>query len=103
MEDTSDFAWDSAQACHAVVLTYMEADRLSWTDTDKIDRIHHAHTQRHATGAQTSASRSSFKKTKKPHSKNGVIFRKVPANSPHITEQLACFTGVSVKLVTGHI
>ena len=57
MEDASDFSWDSAKACHAVVLTNMEADRLNWTDTDKIDRIRRAHAQRHTSGAQTSGSR----------------------------------------------
>ena len=34
MEDASDFSWDSAKAYHAVVLTSMEADRLSWTDVN---------------------------------------------------------------------
>ena len=55
MEDASDLSWDSAKACHAVVLTNMEADRLNWADTDKIDRIRCAHAQRHTSGAQTSA------------------------------------------------
>ena len=57
MEDAYDSSWDSAKACHAVVLTKMEADRLNWTDTNKIDHIHRAHVQRHTSGAQTSASR----------------------------------------------
>ena len=75
MEDASDFAWDSAKACHAVILTNMEADRLNWTDTDKIDRIRRAHAQRHTSGSQTSASRSTAKKQKTSYSKNGVTCR----------------------------
>ena len=75
MEDASDFSWDSAKACHAVVLTNMEADRLNWADTDKIDRIQRAHAQRHTSGAQTSGTRSIAKKGKTPYTKNGVICR----------------------------
>ena len=65
MEDAPDFSWDSAKACHAVVLTNMEADRLNWTDTDKIDHIYRTKaykTQRHTLRAQTSASCLSVKK-----------------------------------------
>ena len=47
MEDTSDFSWEAAKAFHAIALTNMEADRLKWTDTDKLDRIRRAHAQRH--------------------------------------------------------
>ena len=61
--------------CHAVVLTNMEADRLNWTDADKINCVRHAHAQRHTLGAQTSASCSVVKNNKNPHSKNGVICR----------------------------
>ena len=32
MEDASHFSWESAKACHAVVLTNMEADRLNWAE-----------------------------------------------------------------------
>ena len=67
MEDASDFSWDSAKACHAVILTNMEADRLNWADTDKIDRIQCAHAQRHTSEAQTSASCSTVKKNKEWH------------------------------------
>ena len=75
MEDTSDFSRDSAKACHAVVLTNMEVDRLNWADTDKINRIRRSHAQRHTSGAQTCASRSTVKKNKTSYSKNGVICR----------------------------
>ena len=47
MEDAPDFSWDSAKACHAVVLTNMEADRLNWTDTDKIDHIFRTKAYKH--------------------------------------------------------
>ena len=51
MEDASDFSWYSNKACHAVILTNMEAE-LNWADTDKIDRIRRAHAQRHTSGAE---------------------------------------------------
>ena len=47
MEDASDFSWEAAKASDAIALTNMEADRLKWTDTDKLDRIRRAHAQRH--------------------------------------------------------
>ena len=74
MVDVSDFSWDSAKACHAVILTNMEADRLNWADTDKIDCIQHTHAQRHTSGAQTFASRSTVK-NKTSYTKNGVVCR----------------------------
>ena len=105
MEDASDFSWDSAKACHAVILINMEADRLNWADTDKIDRIRRAHAQRHTSGAQTSVSHSTVKKGKTSYTKNGVIagtFKKVPANIPHITKQLGNITGTLAKIVMVH-
>ena len=64
MEDASDFSWGSAKACHVMVLTNMEAHRLNWADTNKIDRVQQAQAQRHTSGALTSASRSTVKKNK---------------------------------------
>ena len=43
MEDASDFLWDSAKACHAILLTNMEADRISWNETEKLNQIRRAH------------------------------------------------------------
>ena len=62
MEDASDFSLESAKACHAILLTKMEADRVSWIETDKIDRFRRVHAQRHVTGTQTSATCSATKK-----------------------------------------
>ena len=75
MEDASDFSWDSAKAAHAILLTSMEADRLTWSETDKIDRIRRAHAQRHIAGVQNSATRPVPKKVKNNGAKNGVICR----------------------------
>ena len=58
-----------------MILTNIEADRLNWADTDKIDRIRPAHAQRHTSGAETSVSRSTVKKGKTSYTKNGVICR----------------------------
>ena len=61
MEDASDFSWESV---HAILLTNMEADRLNWSETDKIDRVWRAHAQRHILGAQNSATCSAVKNQK---------------------------------------
>ena len=75
MEDASDFSWDSAKACHAILLTNMEADRVSWVETDKVDQFRRAHAQRHVTGVQTSATRSVSKKPKMVYNKGSMICR----------------------------
>ena len=72
MEDASDFSWESAKAAHAIVLTNMEADRLNWTETEKLDRIRRAHAQRHVTVPYSNTSKlSQGRKVKNPGSKNG--------------------------------
>ena len=73
MEDASDFSWESAKACHAILLTNMEADRVSWVETDKVDRFRRAHAQRHVTVTQTSATRSATKKSKNSYSRGAII------------------------------
>ena len=73
MEDASDFSWESAKAAHAILLTNMEADRLNWAETDKIDRVQRAHAQRHIPGVHNSASRPTIKKVKNTGAKNGLI------------------------------
>ena len=76
MEDASDFSWEAAKASHAIALTNMEADRLKWTDTEKLDRIRRAHAQRHVNVGQTSNSKALFaKKLKTSTPKNGIICR----------------------------
>ena len=62
MEDASDFSWESAKAAHAILLTNMEADRINWSETDKIDRVRRAHAQRHIIGVHNSATRSAVRK-----------------------------------------
>ena len=108
LEDVSDFSWESPKACHAVVLTNMEADRLNWADTDKINCIRRAHAQRHTSGAQTSASCYTIKKNKTSYSKNGVICRyfqegtcKYPTH--HKIADLANSIDMSVKIGKVHM
>ena len=73
MEDASDFSWESAKAAHAIVLTNMEADRLNWTETKKLDRIRRAHAQRHVTAPYSNISKTPYgKKVKNSGSKNGI-------------------------------
>ena len=47
LEDASDFSFEGAKACHAVVLTDMERDKLTWEDTHELDRYRRQHAQRH--------------------------------------------------------
>ena len=62
MEDASDFSWESAKVAHAIVVTNMEADRLGWTETEKLDRIRRAHAQRHVISGHSNASKSAYGK-----------------------------------------
>ena len=48
MEDAGDFAWSSAKASHAVLLCEIERGTVEWLDTQCIDRIRHAHAQKHS-------------------------------------------------------
>ena len=59
LEDASDFNFENAKACHAVVLTSMEHDKVSWEDTNELDRLRRQHAQRHdvPTKGQNSSSR----------------------------------------------
>ena len=47
LEDASDFSFEGAKACHAVVLTSMECDELTWQDTNELNRHRRQHAQRH--------------------------------------------------------
>ena len=47
LNDASDFSFDNAKACHAVVLTSMEHDKVAWQETDKLDRFRRQHAQQH--------------------------------------------------------
>ena len=45
MEEANDFSW--AKASHAVLLCERKWGALDWSDTNRLDRIHWAHVQRH--------------------------------------------------------
>ena len=40
LEAASDFRFESAKACHAMVLSTMEQSKLNWSDTLELDRLH---------------------------------------------------------------
>ena len=65
IEDGTDFSWDSVKAAHAILLTNMEADRVKWSETEKVYRLHRAHAQRHISHNQSSATHTFAKKIKK--------------------------------------
>ena len=72
MENASDFSWDSAKAAHTILFTNME-DRVTWSETKKIDRLHRAHAQRHISQNQSSATHTfAKKKSKTTGTRNGV-------------------------------
>ena len=74
IEGASDFSWESAKASHEIVLTHMEVDCLRWTDTDKLDRIWRAQSQRHSALGQSNASKTPYRKQVKTIGlKNGVV------------------------------
>ena len=61
LDDATDFSWALAKASHAVLLCRMEQGEIaSWLETEKNDRVHQAHAQRHNTG-QSSAQRAQDK------------------------------------------
>ena len=61
LDDATDFSWASAKASHAVLLCRMEQGKIkNWSETEKIDRVHRAHAQRHGT-AQSAVQKSQDK------------------------------------------
>ena len=46
MDDCTDFGWTPAKAAHAVLLCKMEEDKISWDQTDRIDRVRRVHAQK---------------------------------------------------------
>ena len=52
MQDAADFSFENAKACHAMVLTTMEFDRISWSETLELDRLRRQHAQRHSNPGQ---------------------------------------------------
>ena len=46
MEDATDFSWSNAAS--AVILCEMERGRLTWEDSDRLDRLRRAHAQKHS-------------------------------------------------------
>ena len=63
LDDSNDFSWQAAKASHAVLLCRMEQGEVtSWSQTDKIDRIHRANAQKHLPPSQSGHSNQKFKK-----------------------------------------
>ena len=55
LDDATDFSWASAKASHTVLLCHMEQGEIkSWLETEKIDRVGQAHTQRQSTSQNSS-------------------------------------------------
>ena len=48
MQDATDFSWSNAKAASAVILCEMERGRLTWEDSDRLDRLRRAHAQKHS-------------------------------------------------------
>ena len=88
---------------HAIVLTNMEADRLHWTDTDKLDRVSRAHAQRHVGVGQNSAAHSSLTKNRKLEVLRWALFanffRRVHVGFQAIIDLQGSILDMYVKLV----
>ena len=66
MEDSHDFVWQAAKGCHAVLLVKMEEGKVTWGDTNKIDRIRRAHTQKIQSGQVSGAGNKKSVKSRTP-------------------------------------
>ena len=53
LQDASDLSFEGAKACHAVVLTTMEHDKVSWQDTSNLDCFRRQHAQVHVKSTPT--------------------------------------------------
>ena len=62
MEDAQDFSWASAKAAHAVALCRMEDGKLTWKDTQGLDRVRRAHAQKNITSSSTNGTNSKSQK-----------------------------------------
>ena len=64
MEDLHDFGWQMAKGCHAVLLVKMEEGKVTWGNTNKIDRVRRAHAQKVQSGHASNANAKKFPKNK---------------------------------------
>ena len=66
MEDAQDFSWASAKAAHVVALCRMEDGKLTWKDTQGLDRVRRAHAQKNigSSSSNNAANSSKFVKNK---------------------------------------
>ena len=61
LDDSNDFSWQAAKASHAVLLCRMEqGEVISWSETEKIDRIRRANAQRHVVQTQANSASQKF-------------------------------------------
>ena len=56
LQDAADFSFDRAKACHAMVLTAMEFDKVTLHDTMELDRLRRQHAQRHVSSKKANNS-----------------------------------------------
>ena len=69
LDDLNDFFCSWAKASHAVLLCHIEQGEIKdFNETDKIDRVRHAHAQRH-----TSASQDRVKHASKCNNNRSVV------------------------------
>ena len=65
MEDAQEKSWASAKAAHAVILCRMEEGKLTWSDTQGLDRLRRAHAQKIlTTSSYGNGSGKKFEKSK---------------------------------------
>ena len=39
LDDASDFSFENVKACHAMVLMTMEHDKITWQNTNKLNKL----------------------------------------------------------------
>ena len=65
LDDANDFSWSAAKACHAVLLCRMEQGEIKdFTQTEAIERIRHAHAQRHVAQNSQNYNKNSSRRDK---------------------------------------
>ena len=67
MEDSHDFGWALAKGSHAVLLCKMEEGRITWDETNKIDRVRRAYAHRSTSQPQGAHNKKLLVKIIQPH------------------------------------
>ena len=63
MEDCSDYGFEAVRNYHAIVLSEMEQNRLTWQDTEKIQRLRRQYAKKHCTKTMAAEAKGKVNET----------------------------------------